>query len=239
MMFDFSNQVAMVTGASGNLGSAVGRAFHEAGAKLVLVDRHQELLHQIYPDLVNSPDCFLTTCADLTNSEEVQQIMAAAIEHFDRIDILVNTVGGYRAGTPIHETPSATLDFMLSLNAKTVFVTTQSAAPHMIKQGLGVIIHLAARPGLRGRANMAAYSASKAAVIRLTESASAELKNRGVNVNCILPGTIDTPQNREAMPDAKFSRWVTPDSLAKVILFLSSDAALDIHGAAIPVYGLS
>ena len=97
----------------------------------------------------------------------------------------------------------------------------------------------AARPGLQGRANMAAYSASKAVVIRLTESTSAEVKGYGINVNCILPGTIDTPPNRQADPDADFSRWVTPGSLANVILFLSSEAAKDIHGAAIPVYGLT
>jgi NAD(P)-dependent dehydrogenase (short-subunit alcohol dehydrogenase family) len=109
----------------------------------------------------------------------------------------------------------------------------------MIRQGSGKIINLAARPGLQGRSNMAAYSASKAAVIRLTESAAAELKHNGINVNCVLPGTIDTPQNREAMPDAEFGYWVKPASLAEVILFLASDAARDIHGAAVPVYGQS
>jgi NAD(P)-dependent dehydrogenase (short-subunit alcohol dehydrogenase family) len=128
---------------------------------------------------------------------------------------------------------------MIDLNARTVFVITQSVAPYMIEQKSGKIIHLAARPGLRGRPKMGAYSASKAAVIRLTESASAELKDHGINVNCLLPGTIDTPENRESMPDADFSRWVTTDSLAQVILFLSSPSARDIHGAAIPVVGLT
>ena len=106
----------------------------------------------------------------------------------------------------------------------------------MLKQGLGVIVHTAARPGLSGRANMAAYSVSKAAVIRLTESLSAEYKDLGVRVNCIIPGTLDMPQNRADMPEAETSRWVKPKSLAKVILFLASEDAQDIHGAAIPVY---
>jgi NAD(P)-dependent dehydrogenase (short-subunit alcohol dehydrogenase family) len=238
-MSDFTGQVVMITGASGNLGSATGRAFLEAGAKLALIDRHEEQLHIAFPELINEPDCFMSGCADLTSLEEVDRVVTAALDYFGRVDVLVNTVGGYRAGTPIHETPIDTWDFMINLNARTVFITTQCLVPHMARQGSGRIIHLAARPGLKGVANASAYSASKAAVIRLVESASAEVKKQGINVNCILPGTIDTPQNREAIPYADFSRWVTPDSMANVIMFLASDAGRDIHGAAIPVYGLS
>ena len=238
-MFDFTNQVTMITGASGNLGTALARAFHKAGARLVLVDRHADLLENTFPDLVNVPDCLLAGCADLTHPDDVELVVDQAIDRFGQIDVLVHTVGGFRAGTPLHETPLATLDFMLNLNTKTVFITNQAVIPHMIRQGSGKIINLAARPGLLGRANMAAYSASKAAVIRLTESAASELKQYGINVNCILPGTIDTPQNREAMPDADFSHWVQPESLAGVIQFLASHAARDVHGAAVPVYGQS
>lgn len=238
-MFDFTDQVAMITGASGNLGSALARAFHAAGARLVLVDRHADMLEKRFPDLVDVPDCLLASCANLTDIDEVKKVVVQAIDRFGRIDALVHTVGGFRAGTPLHETPLDTLDFMLTLNAKTVFITNQAVIPYMIRQGSGKIVNLAARPGLQGRAKMAAYSASKAAVIRLTESSAAELKQYGINVNCILPGTIDTPQNREAMPDTDFNRWVQPESLAGVILFLASDVARDIHGAAIPVYGQS
>jgi NAD(P)-dependent dehydrogenase (short-subunit alcohol dehydrogenase family) len=236
-MYDFTGKVAMITGASGNLGSALAHAFRAAGARLVLVDRHEDLLRDAFPDLIDVPDCLLTACANLTDVDQVDEAISPAIERFGRVDVLANTVGGYRAGTPLHETPVETLDFMLDLNARTVFIISRAAIPHMIRQKSGKIIHLAARPGLAGRANMAAYSASKAAVIRITESASAEVKGYGININCILPGTIDTPQNRQAMPGADFSRWVKPDSLADVILFLASDAARDIHGAAIPVYG--
>lgn len=236
-MFDFSNRVIMVTGASGNLGSAVARTFQEDKAKLALIDRQEDILGRVFPDLVDSPDCLMSACADLTDPGEVEKVVAKTLDFFGRIDVLVNTVGGYRAGKPLHETSLETWDFMLDLNARTAFITSQRVIPHMIKQQYGKIIHLAARPGLLGRANMSAYSASKAAVIRLTESASAEYKKHGINVNCILPGTLDTPQNRVAMPDSDFGRWVAVESLASVIAFLASDAARDIHGAAIPVYG--
>ena len=239
MTNDFSNQVVMITGGSGNLGAALARAYRESGAKLAIIDRHKDVLQKLFPDLVDDEDCYISGCADLTDPDEVGSVVQESVSYFGQIDILVNTVGGYRAGTPIYETDIKTWNFMINLNAGSVFITTQCVLPYMIQQGSGKIVHTAARPGLQGRANMSAYSASKAAVIRLTESASAEVKKKGINVNCVLPGTLDTPQNRVAMPDADFSTWVKLESLANVILFLTSDAARDIHGAAVPVYGLS
>ena len=238
-MFNFSNQVVMVTGAIGNLGVVLARSFQESQAKLVLVDRGEDRLHQAFPDLVPSPDYLLVNCADLMDEGAVEAAVSESVQHFGRIDVLVNTVGGFRAGVPLHETPIKTWDFLLNMNARSVFIACQKVIPHMLNQGSGKIINIAARPGLEGRAGMAAYSASKSAVIRLTESMAAELKDHGVNVNCIIPGTIDTPPNREAMPEADYSTWVTPESLADVILFLSSAAARDVHGAALPVYGRS
>jgi NAD(P)-dependent dehydrogenase (short-subunit alcohol dehydrogenase family) len=238
-MMDFTDQVVVITGASGNLGSALAHAFGQAGAKLALIDRHADVLAQEFPDLVDKPDRLLIRAADLTQAAEVETAVSEIVAHFGRIDVLAHTVGGFRAGLSLHETPVATLDFMLNLNAKTVFITNQAVIPHMLRQKSGKIINLAARAGLQGQPNLAAYAASKAAVIRLTESAAAELKQSGINVNCVLPGTIDTPQNRQAMPDADFSRWVKPESLADVILFLASVGARDIHGAAVPVYGRS
>jgi NAD(P)-dependent dehydrogenase (short-subunit alcohol dehydrogenase family) len=236
-MFDFSNQVVVVTGATGNLGGAVARAFQTAGAKLTLVDRATDRLQQVFPDLVGSPDHLLVNSVDLTDADAVEVMVAETIKRLGRIDVLVNAVGGFRAGTPLHETSLETWDFMLNLNARSVFIASRAVIPHMLAQGSGKIISVAARPGLKGSAKMAAYSASKSAVIRLTESMAAELKGAGINVNCILPGTIDTPQNRQAMPDADPSRWVKPEALADVILFLASDAAREVHGAALPVYG--
>lgn len=234
-MFDFSNRVVIVTGAAGNLGSAVARAFLSAGAKLTLVDRAADRLQRIYPDMADSPDYFFANSVDLTDADAVQTMVDETFKHFGRIDVLVNTAGGYRAGKPVHETPLETWDFMFNLNARSAFLASRAVAPHMLQQGYGKIVNVAARAALSGRANMAAYSVSKSAVVRLTESMAAELKGAGINVNCLLPSTIDTPANRQAMPNADYSRWVKPEAVADVILFLASDSARPLHGAAIPI----
>jgi NAD(P)-dependent dehydrogenase (short-subunit alcohol dehydrogenase family) len=238
-MFDFSGQVVMITGGVGNLGSAAACAFLAAGARLVPVDRAQDRLEVAYADLKGLPDHFLAGNVDLTDPASAQAVVDETIKRLGRIDVLVNTVGGYRAGDPLHATSLDTLDFMFNLNVRTLFIMSQAVIPHMLDQHSGKIVNVSSRAGLEGKKNSAAYAAAKSAVIRLTESMSAELKTSGINVNCILPGTIDTPQNRAEMPDAKFSRWVAPEALANVILFLASDAAQAVHGAALPVYGLS
>lgn len=238
-MFDFSEKVVMVTGAAGNLGGAVVRAFETSGGRLVLVDRSADRLRESFPDLADSPLHFLANCADLTDPQIVGAVVAETVERFGRIDALINTAGGYRAGTPLHETSLETWDFMLNLNARSIFIACQAVIPHMLRQGSGKIVSVSARAGLSGGAGMSAYTVSKSAVIRLTESMAAELKDAGINVNCVLPGTIDTPANRQASPNADYDRWVKPEALADVICFLASDAARAIHGAAVPVYGRS
>jgi NAD(P)-dependent dehydrogenase (short-subunit alcohol dehydrogenase family) len=237
-MFDFSNQVVMVTGASGNLGRALVERFYQAGAKMVLLERNPDKLQLAFPDLANQLE-HLIAGADLTKMEAVQAVVEEVVLKFGRVDVLINTVGGFRAGTPLHETPLDTFDFLMNLNARTVYIAAQAVLPTMLAQGSGKIISVAARPGLEGRENQAAYSASKAAVIRLTESMSAEYRMQGINVNCIVPGTIDTPQNRSANPDADYTRWVQPESLSDVIAFLASDLARDVHGVTLPVVGKS
>lgn len=237
--FAFDDQVVMVTGATGNLGSAVTRAFVEAGARIVALDRDHDKQATMHPELAQTERHWLAGPVDLTAADEVQAAMAQAAARFGRIDVLVNTVGGFRAGKRVHETAVETWDLMMELNAKTTFLTCRAVVPYMLERKRGKIINVAARAGLEGSAKMSAYAASKGAVIRLTETLAAELRREGINVNCILPGTIDTPENREAMPDADASRWVKPESLAEVILFLASDGARDVHGAALPVYGRS
>jgi len=234
-MSDLSERTVIVTGAAGNLGSAVAKAFRAAGAKLALVDRAADRLQRIFPDLVGSPDHLLIPSVDLTDVDGVASMVAETLSRFGRIDVLANIAGGYRAGTPVHETPLEAWDFMLNLNARTVLIVSKAVIPHMLEQGSGKIVNVSTLAALKGGAKMAAYSASKSAVMRLTESMSAELKRKGINVNCILPSTIDTPQNREAMPNADFSRWTKPEAIADVILFLASDAARAVHGAAVPV----
>jgi NAD(P)-dependent dehydrogenase (short-subunit alcohol dehydrogenase family) len=238
-MFDFANQVIVITGAAGNLGAAVARAFQSTGAKLALADRAEGRLQQLFPDLIDSPACFFADSVDITDAASVEAMAGETIRRFGRIDALINTAGGYRAGTPLHETPLETWDFMLNLNARSVFIASHAIIHYLLRQQSGKIVNVASRAALVGDANAAAYSASKSAVVRLTESMSAELKDHGINVNCVLPGIINTPSNRQAMPDADHSRWVEPEALADVILFLASDAARAIHGAALPVYGRS
>jgi len=238
-MSDFSDRVVGITGATGNLGTAVARKFMVSGSKMGFLERSPDKIKKIFPETVNAPDQFLVQQVDVTNPDSMEEAANELLREFGRIDILVNTVGGYRAGAPLHQTPLDTLDFMLNLNARSVFVSCQAFIPSMIENNYGKIVNVSARPGLIGVRNAAAYSASKSAVIRLTESMSSEFKHKGINVNCVLPGTIDTPQNRQAMPDADFNLWVSPESIADVILFLASDDASAIHGAAVPVYGRS
>jgi NAD(P)-dependent dehydrogenase (short-subunit alcohol dehydrogenase family) len=232
-------QTVIVTGAVGNLGKSTTAAFQSKGANLVLVDRSYDRLCEIFPDLVEHPQALLATCTDMLDPEKVGAVVAAAQQQFGRVDVLAHTVGGFRAGHSVLETPIETWDFLINLNVKTALIAAQQVLPVMQRQGYGKIVYVAARTGLAGSANAAAYSAAKAGLIRLVESLSKETRRSGINVNCILPGTIDTPQNRSARPEADPANWVSTDSLAGVIAFLASQAAQDIHGAAVPVYGLT
>jgi NAD(P)-dependent dehydrogenase (short-subunit alcohol dehydrogenase family) len=232
-----SQQVAIITGAVGNLGFATARAFQSGGYKTVPVDRSRERVQAAYSDLAGSSDHLLIGGIDLTMPESLANMTATVLDAFGRIDILVNTVGAWRGGTPVHEGSLADWDFLLNANLRTTLLACRATIPAMLQRGRGRIINVSSRDALVGRAGYAAYSASKAAVVRLTESLADELKSRNINVNCILPGTIDTPQNRAAMPNGDFGNWVEPSALADVILFLASDAARAITGAAIPVFG--
>lgn len=238
-MFDFTDQVVIVTGGSGNLGSAVVRAFYAANARLIVPDRALEKLPALFPELVNSERHYLAVATDPTQADAMETLVQATLTRFGRIDILVNTVGGYRAGAPPHETPPEDWDFMLDLNARATFIMNRAVIPSMLAQGRGKIINTLSKSALGATANDVAYSAAKSAAARITESMAAAYKNNGINVNAIMPGTIDTPQNRAARPQADSSKWVAPEAIAQVVLFLASDAASIIHGALIPVYGLS
>ncbi len=232
----FNGKVVVITGAGGNLGGAAARKFAAEGARLVLVDREMALLERSAAGLPPGVESMLLA-VDMLDREAVMNQMQRAVERFGRLDVLVNTVGGFRAGKTVAELPLEDWDFMLNLNARTALIISQAVLPVMLAQGAGKIIHVASRNALKGAAKSAAYGAAKAAVMRLTESLSEEVRHNGINVNCVIPGTLDTPENRKSMPDADTTRWVSPDSLAGVIFFLASDAARDVHGAALPVYG--
>jgi len=234
-MDDFTDKVVMITGAPGAVGSAVTRAFAARGAKLALVNHTLEPLQAAFDDL---PNALLLGDVDVTEAESVQRGVKQVMDGWGRIDVLVNTVGTWRGGKSLYdESALDTWDFLMTLNARSIIVMAQAVVPVMIAQGSGKIVSIGARGGLQGSGSSGAYSASKAALIRATESLSESLKNQGINVNAVLPSTIDTAANRQSMPKADPDKWVAPDALADVIVFLASDAARAIHGASIPVYG--
>jgi len=221
----------MLTGAAGNLGRAVAGAFADTGANLVLLDLKRGSLQD------NEKQLFIAT--DLLDPASVQAAVDKTVQRFKRVDVLCNLAGAFRMGLPVHETSDKDWNFLADVNARTVLHTSRAVVPVMLKAGGGKIVNVGAFAAQKGAAQMGAYIASKSAVIRLTETMAAELRERNINVNCVLPTIIDTPENRAAMPDADPRRWVAPQDLAQVVLFLASDAARAIHGAALPVTGLS
>ena len=231
-MTTHAGKVILITGAAGNLGRAVATAFAERGASLVLADYSTEGLEAI-------PESGLKIQVDLTSEASTRAMVAETVKENGQIVVLANIAGGFSMGPMLHETDAADWEFMMNLNARSVFYTSKAVIPHMLEQGGGSIVSVSARAAREGKGKMGPYCASKAAVITLTESMAAEHKHNNINVNCILPGTIDTPQNRNDMPDSDFSKWVPPSALADVIVFLASDAARGVTGAAIPVYGQS
>jgi len=231
--------IVLITGAAGVLGAAVVRAFAQTGARLALAEIHLERMEATVREVGLSAEQVLTSRVDVTNAASVAAWVEAVRARWGRADVLVNIAGGFKAGTPVHETDEADWDFMFNLNARSAFLTCRAVVPLMLASGGGKIVNVSARAGLAGGKNSAAYGASKAAVLRLTESLSAELREKNINVNAVMPSIIDTPPNRAAMPNADPAKWVAPADLANVIVFLASEQARAIHGAAIPVYGLS
>ena len=232
---EFDGQTIVVTGAAGNLGRAVAHAFAERGGNLVLVDLERNTLAQRFGD---DDARRVLVAADLGVQRDTHAVAEAAMARFGRIDVLCNIAGGFRMGEPVHATSDATWQFLFDLNARSVLNMARAVVPPMLDGGGGRIVNVAAYAAQKASANMGAYSASKSVVVRLTEAMDAELRDHGVNVNCVLPTTLDTPANRQAMPGADPARWVAPDDLARIIVFLASPAARAIHGAAIPVTGL-
>jgi NAD(P)-dependent dehydrogenase (short-subunit alcohol dehydrogenase family) len=174
--------------------------------------------------------------ADVTSAASIAAWVEAVKQKWGRADVLVNIAGGYKSKAVL-EMDEADWDFMLNLNARSAFLTCKAVLPLMLEQGGGKIINIGAKQALGAGRKSAAYAASKAAVLRLTEALSAEVRDQGINVNAVLPSTIDTPANRASQPDADYGKWVSPEDLAAVIVFLASPAANAIHGAQIPVYG--
>jgi NAD(P)-dependent dehydrogenase (short-subunit alcohol dehydrogenase family) len=224
------NQVVLITGAQGGLGTFVTRTFLEAGAQVVGSSRKIDDGAFPHPRFAGIP-------ADLTKAEDAARLAAAAVERFHKIDALVHVAGGFAGGSPIHETSDDTWDAMMGLNLRAAFNILRAVIPHMRRQKRGRIVAIGSRAGVEPAPNIAAYAASKAALVSLLKTAALENRAAGITANVILPGTIDTAANRGFDPGGDRSKWVSPQKLAALALFLASDDAAEITGAAIPAYG--
>jgi len=229
----FNNNVVVVTGGTGALGQAVTQAFLQAGAR-VAITYTRETEFDALKEKVGARENLLGLETNVLDEASVKAMVQQA-GRLGSLDVLVNTVGGFLGGVSIAETTLEQFEKMLALNLKSAFLCCKYVFPVMIQQRSGCIINIASKGGLQGGEGIFAYGASKAGLINFTQSLAAEGKRHNITANAIIPGTIDTPANRQAMPSANFAEWVTPAALAQTILFLASAAAQAINGATIPV----
>jgi len=223
-----NGKVVVVTGASGALGKVVAEVALARGARVAGVDHA--------PAVIAATENRIDIgSVDLTDATQARNAIDAVASHFGRVDALINIAGGF-AFEAIAEGDPKTWQHMYALNVLTALNASRSAIPYLAASGTGRIVNVGAMGALQAGAGMGAYAASKAGVHRLTEALAAEWKG-SITVNAVLPSTIDTPANRASMPKADFQKWVTPQELANVILFLASDAASAVTGALLPVNG--
>jgi NAD(P)-dependent dehydrogenase (short-subunit alcohol dehydrogenase family) len=232
------DRVAIITGGTGGLGKSVLTVFLREGANVLSTYRKDEELSETKELIDQYLDRAVFVKADVTKLEDIENVVSAAVEKFSRVDILVNIVGGF-AQESFEDTDEGMWDKMMTLNAKSAFLCSKAVIPHMVQNAYGRILNIGSRPALKGSGKVSAYGASKAAVVNLTESLADEYKQDNINVNAVIPGTIDTAANRESMPDADYSKWVDPGDIAGVIAFLCSEDARAVNGAIVPVYGKS
>jgi NAD(P)-dependent dehydrogenase (short-subunit alcohol dehydrogenase family) len=232
-------KVVVVTGATGALGRVAAKTFLDEGAHVVSMYRSGHNLKELEDFLGETRGMFSSVQADAVDEVSVQSLFQKVIQQQGRVDVLLNIVGGYKGGADIADTSVSDWDFMMGLNLKSVFLCSKAALPHMMRQNYGKIVNIASRTAVekRYRSKSGAYAVSKAGVIVLTETIAEEVRKYDINVNCVMPGTIDTPDNRRNLAGVDPSKWVKPEHIARVLLFLSSDDSKTINGACIPVYG--
>lgn len=238
MVARFSGKVAMVAGGTGGLGRAVSLAFLEEGAKVVVTYRQQKEFDELKRAAGANASSLEGRVVDVTDEAAVSQMVGEALRKYGALEAMVNTVGGFAVGK-LSETDTKVFDRMLAMNLRSGYILTRAVIPAMLKQGRGSIVNIASKMAIEHAGGMAAYVTSKAAALAMMDSLAADLKGTGVRVNSVLPSIIDTEANRKAMPGADFSKWPKPEEIARVILFLCTDDAKLIHGAAVPVYGES
>ena len=231
----FQGQMVLVTGGTGALGSAVARGFLQEGANVAVTYRKQQEYDDLRSALPADGAKLRGHQVDVTNEAEMQRLAASIEAEFRRLDVLVNTAGGYSGGPKLWEMESAVLERMLDVNLRSAFVSARSVLPILLKQRRGCLINVAAKAAVDQPAGAGAYAASKAAALALMHSLAMDLKGTGIRVNSILPSVIDTAANRRDMPHGDFATWTKPEEIARVILFLCTPDARPINGAAIPV----
>jgi NAD(P)-dependent dehydrogenase (short-subunit alcohol dehydrogenase family) len=224
----------VITGAFGSLGAATARAAAQRGARVALIDNAPRAPQGLIEAC--GPDAIAFTGVDLAKASDAAAVIDKAHEQMQGLDVLINIAGAFRWQTLADGDPAA-WDLLFAVNLKTAVNASRAALPHLRRSKAGRIINIGANAALKAGAGMGPYTASKAGVHRLTESLAEELKSEGITVNAVLPSIIDTPANRADMPQADPSKWVTPQSLADVILFLASEEAHAITGALLPVTG--
>jgi NAD(P)-dependent dehydrogenase (short-subunit alcohol dehydrogenase family) len=223
-------KTALVTGANGGLGTHVTNALLDAGFAVV----------GLAPKILQSDfgqSNFTALPAVLDNLDAAKKAAGAVVARFGAIDVLAHLVGGFAGGQTIADTDDATFQRMFDMNLNSAFHMLRAVIPHMRNAKAGRIIAIGSRAAEAPGATVGAYSASKAALVSMIRTVAVENKDAGITANVILPGTMDTPANRKAMPGADVSQWVQPASVASLIVWLAGDAGKDVTGAAIPVYG--
>lgn len=219
------NKVVIITGATGGLGQSVTADFSNAGGTVFVAERHSSK---------SLPDGVQSVTADVTHESDVQRLVTEVKNKTGRIDCLINLVGGFAMGR-LTETNPSDWSKMLTLNLTAAFLLSRAVVPSMIEQGSGRVIHIGARAAIDPFPGAAAYLVSKSGLVAMIKVLALELAGSGVNVNGVLPTIIDTPGNRQNMPDADFTKWVRPESIAQLLVFLASDEASAINGALIPI----
>ncbi|MBV8114341.1 MAG: SDR family oxidoreductase [Silvibacterium sp.] len=235
----FKSKVVLVAGGTGGLGRAVSLAFLSERANVVVTYMRAEEFQALEGIAGVGGLRLAGHQVDVTDEGAVRKLVEGIVAEHDRLDVMVNTVGAYVGGVKLWELDTKVFDQMLALNLRSGYMLTRAAMGPMLKQKAGAIVNVVAKAAFDHAAGASAYATSKAAAVAMMDCLAADAKGTGVRVNSILPSIIDTAANRKAMPDADFAKWPKPEDIAKVILFLCSDDARVIHGAAIPVYGES
>ena len=227
---ELKGKVVLVTGADGGLGTYVTRTFLDAGATVVGTSR------KIQQSDFDNPN-FTALAAEISTREGAKTLLDQVVARFRTLDVLAHTVGGFSGGQSIVDTDDTTLQRMFDLNLNCVFHMLRAAIPPLRNAGNGRIIAIGSRAAVEPGAGVGAYSASKAAMVSLIRTVALENKDAGLTANVILPGTIDTPANRKAIPNADVSKWIQPSSVAELVVWLAGEAGKDVNGSVIPVYG--